>query len=262
MKRTDRDWERWGADSPYYGVLSAPKFRGREIDNETEAEFFASGEAHVSAIWAAIERREGSQWHCDSAVDVGAGVGRLALPMAARCRSVLAVDVSDSMLAIVRSRCEKNGVANLFTARADDVLSSVPPGRNLVHSYLVFQHVAPSRGLLMISEMADRVAEGGYLAFQIYTACNANPILRSLVRLSYIFPPLQWGRNLLRGYRLFEPPMQLHIYPLTRVLRLIRLVGFSEADLYLDSEDHANFESIFILAKKTNCIASITNRYG
>ncbi|UKE70334.1 class I SAM-dependent methyltransferase [Xanthomonas cerealis pv. cerealis] len=262
MKQTDRDWERWGADSPYYGVLSVSKFRRRKLDGEAEEEFFASGEAHVSALWAAIERREGSQWYCETAVDVGAGVGRLSLPMAARCRSVLAVDVSNSMLAAVRSHCKKNGVANLSTAKADDTLSAVPPGRSLVHSYLVFQHVAPSRGLLMLSEMADRVAEDGYLAFQIYTACNANPIIRSLVRLSYFLPPLQWGRNLLRGRGLFEPPMHLHTYPVARILRLLRLSGFSEVELYLDSEDHGNFESVFILAKKIKSSASIINRYG
>ncbi len=262
MKRTDRDWERWGADSPYYGVLSAPQFRTRELDADAEAEFFASGEAHVSSVWAAIERREGAPWQCGAAVDVGSGVGRLALPMAARCQTVLAVDVSDSMLAAVRTHCDKRGVTNIATARADDALSAIPPQRNLVHSYLVLQHVAPSRGLRMIGAMADRVAADGYLAFQIYMGCNANPVLRSLVRLSYILPPLQWARNLLKGRGLFEQPMQLHVYPLARILRTLRLAGFAEVELHLDSEDHGNFESVFILAKKTGRPAPIFNRYG
>jgi len=262
MKRTDRDWERWGANSPYFGVLSAPQFRNSRLDGTAESEFFASGEAHVASLWAAIEKREGQAWRASSTVDVGCGVGRLALPMAGRCDSVLAVDVSESMLAEVQRNCVERGITNVRTARADDSLSAVPAGATLVHSYLVLQHVAPERGYKIIEAMAGRVAEDGYLAFQVYVACNTSPALRALVKLRYGFPPANWLRNLLKGRPLFEQAMQLHVYRLSKIFRSLREAGFCEAEVFLDTEDGGNFESTFILAKKAVRAAAITNRYA
>ncbi len=259
---TDRDWERWGAKSPYFGVLSIPRFNNEQLDASAEHEFFESGEAHVQAIFEAIEHREGKGWRPRLAVDLGCGVGRLALPLAARSEQVVAVDVSPSMLQEVMRNCYRRDVENLRTERSDDSLSRVPVNADLVHSYLVLQHIPTRRGMCLLEQMASRVSDGGYLGFQIYTACNSDKWLRAMVRLRYRVAPLNWLRNLLRRRPIFEQPMQLHVYPLASVLRLLRGHGFSEVEIFLDVEDGGNFESVFLLAKRTGKEASINNRYA
>lgn len=259
---TDRDWERWGANSPYYGVLSAARFQDGQLDEAAEREFFASGEVHVQAVCEAIARREGKDWRPSLALDIGCGVGRLAIPLARRSENVIAIDVSPSMLEEVAHNCLRQKVSNLHTARSDDALTQVPAGADLVHSYLVLQHIHPRRGMRLLRQMADRVADGGYLGFQIYFACNANPMVRALVQLRYRFAPMNWLRNVIRGRPVFEQPMQLHVYPLGAVLRLLRVQGFPEVEVFLDTEDGGNFESVFLLAKKTSASASIANRYS
>jgi SAM-dependent methyltransferase len=259
---TDRDWERWGAKSPYFGVLSVQRFSEARFDEEARAEFFESGEAHVRSLFAVIDRREGRVWRPRIAVDLGCGVGRLAIPLARSSDKVIAVDVSPSMLFEVERNCRRCGVANLSAVLSDDSLSKVPDGVDFFHSYLVLQHIPTSRGMRLIRQMAGRISEGGYVGFQVYTGCNAGLWLRLMVRLRYVFKPLNWLRNILRKRPVFEQAMQLHVYPLGALLRLLRENGFVEVELFLDTEDGGNFESAFLLAKKQVVASSIVNRYS
>lgn len=50
-----------------------------------------------------------------TAFDMGCGAGTLALPLAAKVKKVTAVDFSNNMLAILRRRCEEEGVRNVTT---------------------------------------------------------------------------------------------------------------------------------------------------
>lgn len=259
---TDRDWERWGANSPYFGVLSVPQFSEGNLDEATRAEFFESGMAHVRALFGAIERREGGVWRPGTTVDLGCGVGRLAIPLACNSDQVIAVDVSPSMLMEVERNCKSYGVTNLNAVLSDDTLSKVPERVDFFHSYLVLQHIPAARGMRLIREMTGRICEGGYVGFQVYTSCNANPWLRAIVRLRYVFKPLNWLRNIIRKRPIFEQPMQLHVYPLVALFRLLRENGFVEVEVFLDTEDGGNFDSAFLLAKKQGEASAIANRYS
>ena len=59
MGSTDKDWELWGQDDPYFGVLADEKFRRHNLSQETLRDFFASGEKHVNrllgVIWQHLE---------------------------------------------------------------------------------------------------------------------------------------------------------------------------------------------------------------
>lgn len=259
---TDRDWELWGAKSPYFGVLSVQRFSDGRFDEEARTEFFESGEAHVRSLFAAIERREGHSWRPRTTVDFGCGVGRLAIPLARGSDEVIAVDVSPSMLHEVERNCRQCGVTNLSAVLSDDSLTKVPGRVDFFHSYLVLQHIPASRGMRLIRRMAGRISEGGYVGFQVYTACNASPWLRAMVRLRYAFKPLNWLRNFLRKRPVLEQAMELHVYPLDALLRLLRKNGFVEVEIFLDTEDEGNFESAFLLAKKQVAASAIVNRYS
>jgi len=252
VSKTDRDWERWGASSPYYGVLSIDKFRGEHMTTEAEAEFFESGERHVSSIFSRIEAQHAGPFLPMTTLDFGCGVGRLAIPLASRSERVIAMDISDSMLEETRKNCDKRNIVNVKYVKSDDELSVVVAPVDLVHSFIVLQHIAERRGTKIITRLAESVATGGYLAVQFYTMSNANPLVRTAVKLRYGFPPANWLRNAIKSRPIFEQPMQLHTYNLAKILRILRRVGFSQVEAHLDTEDGGRFESVFVLARKNS----------
>src|SRR5882762_1792622 len=104
MLRNDSnsDWERFGRDEPYFGVLLDEKFRLRNLTPQALEEFFASGEAHVERVFRTIVRHLDPDFAPATALEFGCGVGRVLVPLARRCPSVVGVDVSASMLAEAR----------------------------------------------------------------------------------------------------------------------------------------------------------------
>src|SRR5690606_15274335 len=155
---------------------------------------------------------------------------------------------------------ERN-IRNIEFLRSDDDLSLAAGKFDIVHSYIVLQHIHPARGQAIIARLASKVLEGGYLAIQFYSACNASTLTRFLVKSRYAFPPANWARNVLRSRPMFEQGMQLHTYDLAKVLKVLRLHGFPEANLHLDTEDCGNFESVFLLARRTNRPAKVVNHH-
>lgn len=244
---TDRDWEQWGAHDPYFGVYSREEYRAGASANKARTAFFALGETHIRRIWRDIEAAFGSGFEPRSALDFGCGVGRLVLPLAQRARLVMGVDVSPSMLAEAKRNCSVAGVANAVFTESDDGLSRVTGVFDLVHSYIVLQHIPWRRGRGILQAMAARVAPGGVLAVQILSASTAPRLVRWMVRLRYALPPLNWARNLLRRRPLFEPAMQLHVYDLAAVKSDLERGGFvcSQVD-----EPFAEFCSTLNYAKR------------
>lgn len=259
MKKTDKDWDRWGASAPYYGVLSINKFRPEHLDAEALNGFFASGEAHVHAVFSRIEFLTKKEFKPRIALDFGCGVGRLAIPMAKRSEATIAVDVSPAMRAETKRNCEAHGIRNVEVVASDDDLSLIPANIDFVHSFIVLQHIPPSRGEGIISGLAKRVSDNGFLALQFYTRCNSHWLIRGLVRTRYLFPPANWIRNLIKSRPFREQAMELHVYDLPNVLRILRQAGFPEIDIHLDTEAEGQFESVFLLAQRTHFPPSIVN---
>ncbi|HEX9443994.1 MAG TPA: methyltransferase domain-containing protein, partial [Candidatus Binatia bacterium] len=95
---TDRDWERWGATDPYYGVLSEEKYRTAALTAERREEFFQSGRAYVARLFDIVRLRLDPDFVPRIALEFGCGVGRLAIPLAAAVEKVVAADAAPSML--------------------------------------------------------------------------------------------------------------------------------------------------------------------
>jgi 2-polyprenyl-3-methyl-5-hydroxy-6-metoxy-1,4-benzoquinol methylase len=101
-RNTDKDWEKYGKEDAYYGVLSDEKFRKSQLTEDLKQEFFHSGETYIADILAKIRQRFQSDWTIGKAVDFGCGVGRLVIPLAKHAQEVTGIDVSESMLAEAR----------------------------------------------------------------------------------------------------------------------------------------------------------------
>jgi SAM-dependent methyltransferase len=149
MPSAAEQWERYGREDPYYGVLSYHAFHRDELDAAALERFYASGEDHVSRLEDCIPIR-------GRALDFGCGTGRVLIALAQRCEHVTGVDVSPSMLAECQRACDQRTVSNVTLA------DTIPAGPfDFVHSLNVLQHVPTRQGYDLIDRMrAVRTALG------------------------------------------------------------------------------------------------------
>ncbi len=103
------DWNRvWQARN---SLRSSPK-RGVEFWDGRAASF-AEARAETSYADRCLSiMNPQADW---TVLDMGCGGGTLAIPLARSVSSVTAVDVSREMLAVVRARCEDEGIGNVTT---------------------------------------------------------------------------------------------------------------------------------------------------
>jgi SAM-dependent methyltransferase len=187
---TDNRWERFAqVDAEYYVLTDI----GREPDEEARREFFASGEAEADRILARCEPHLGGH---DVAIEIGCGVGRVAIPVSRRFGRVVGVDVAPTMLAKLRENAAKAGAVVEPTLAADSW--DEPERADLVYSVLVFQHLP---ALAAIAAYVHRLAQAlkptgiGYLQFDTRPATlgyHARNVLPDAVL------PRRWRRGLRR----------------------------------------------------------------
>jgi SAM-dependent methyltransferase len=143
---SDQEWEEIGRTDPYYGVITHEKFRQNRLNDDSLREFFTSGQDHIDFVLETIRTSVDSRFFPSSALDFGCGVGRCSIPLTRVCQSVVGVDASDGMLQEAREICSAHSISNLRLVKSDDTLSRVSGPFDLVHSFLVFQHIPRKRG--------------------------------------------------------------------------------------------------------------------
>jgi ubiquinone/menaquinone biosynthesis C-methylase UbiE len=152
-------WNRAADENPYWYVSSYGAYdAARNLE-----EFWASGQA----IWNDIKQVTGyAPGTGDTVVEIGCGVGRLTRAIAPEVGRVIALDISERMLALARQ-------ANLpntdFRAAEGFTLPGLPDeSADLALGYCVFQHL-PSEAALKsyLAEMHRVTKPGGIIAFTL-----------------------------------------------------------------------------------------------
>ncbi len=215
---TDRDWQALGELDPCWAVLTGEPFRGADLsDAETLNAILESGRQHVARIWDVIELHLGGPFAPHRALDFGSGIGRVAIPLAERCGEVVGVEVAESMLAKARSVCERLGLHNLRFVTSDDALGEVVGTFDLIHSYIVFQHIPPSRGLQLLRRLIDKLAPDGVGVLHVlYHNPDMASFPTNLLKVAW-----RWLRRPFRRV----PQMQMNVYLLNEVFRLVQEAG-------------------------------------
>jgi SAM-dependent methyltransferase len=162
MSSTDIEWERWGAEDPYFGVLTDNRFRSDNLTDQNRVRFFDTGVQHVEHVLAVCAERLGAQLRPGTALEFGCGVGRVALPLSRYFARVDALDVSPSMLAEAQRNAEAAGISNIVFLQSDDMLSAAPEKYDFVHSTIVLQHLDVPRGRVLFETLVSKVAPGGF----------------------------------------------------------------------------------------------------
>ena len=245
---TDADWDKWAETDPYFGVLSSDEYRNENLNEESRAEFFRSGEEYIDQTLAVVRRHLDADYQTKHCVDFGCGVGRLVIPLAGVSEKVVGIDVSNHMLAEAAANCARKNIENVSFVKSDDDLTELTGSYDLIHSCLVLQHIPTKRGMRLLKALLRHLEPGGVVAIQFYFDCNAPRLIRALVKLRYKLPIANSARNLVRGRPLMEPAMQLHTYDLEKVVGLLAACGVHS--IYLRPFTYGDFQSVALYGQK------------
>lgn len=245
LSSSDREWERIGRKEPFYGVWTDESLLSGVRDAQAEERFWSSGERHIHSVFQFISTHLEPGFSPQIALDFGCGVGRLLLPMSEKCVEVVGVDVSASMLEVARKQLKEKSIDNASLSQASDGLFAGPERFDLVHSYIVFQHIPPSRGYRILDQLLARLMPGGigvlHFSFKNY---QRGKWLRRLQQL----PVFKQVGNLVAGKSLNEPVMQMNEYDMNRIMS--RIMPVADGSVHMEFTDHGVLGATFYFKRK------------
>jgi SAM-dependent methyltransferase len=185
-ERTRLTWESLGNKRPFYSVLTEDRYLPSRF-GDFASNFWQSGEVEALDLVGHIASLGLVQLKDAVVLEFGCGVGRVAIPLAAIARSVVAYDISERHLEIARKRATALGRANMQIMAIGDGLPDFEPC-DVFYSRLVLQHNPPP----IIGEVTRRLIRslkrGGVGVFQVPTYCvgyhfSTREALRSQIKL-------------------------------------------------------------------------------
>jgi SAM-dependent methyltransferase len=250
LASTDRDWERWGKENPYFGVISHPKYLNANLNDNGLKEFFDSGESHVDHVYRVIHERVKPNFHAVRVLDYGCGAGRLVVPFSKRSQSVVGIDVSPSMVGLARQNCDKFGAVSARLLHVDEMTSLAPASFDLVHSFIVLQHIPPNRGELILRKLTELIVVGGVGAIH-FTYCDSRPSTRarSIKVLRQRVHLVNGLINLVRRRPFLSPNMEMHNYSMNRIFGI--LIDAHCSNLHVEFTNHAGFRGAMLYFEKS-----------
>jgi SAM-dependent methyltransferase len=252
MKDSDKEWEKWGQNDPYYGVITLDKFHKKNLSENSIKDFFKSGADHIQFVIRTIQTFIDTYYSPTRALDFGCGVGRCLLSLASICDSVIGVDVSPAMLREAMRNCSEHSITNVELFESDDNLSKLNGTFDLIHSAIVFQHIPPKRGEFIFSRLLEFLTDGGVASIQFLYDRKISALVKILGRLRRRIPLFHNFVNLLYGHHWSDPLMEKNVYNLNRLLAILHKNGCDNVHLSLFGK-HELF-SVMIFAQKKQLV--------
>ena len=193
-----RAWESFASDDAMFFIATEDR---RFTRSWTAAEFFELGGQEVADILGWV----GSRAHPGRLLEIGCGLGRHTVHLAARFEHVDAVDISPSMIEQARGLGMPSNVELAVCSGRD--LSGFPDGgHDVVYSCLVFQHIPDEAVIASYLKETVRVLSPGGRALLQFDSRPSGPAttLRELAP-DWLLP--RSYRRFVRRYR--RPPQRL-----------------------------------------------------
>ena len=176
-------------------------------------------------------------------VEIGAGTGRIAIPLALRGHRVIGIDRSEPMLDGLRANVARAGVADRVRAVAGDLraLPALEPTDRMIAPFRVLLHlVDDDERLAFLIAARELLVPGGQLVFDVFEPTRADVRVtqgRELERDSGVRETADWdvARGLLGltvRFRGRETTMQLHYIAGRRWAELLSEAGFASVSGY------------------------------
>jgi len=240
--KTDRQWEKWGKQNPYFGVLG---WESRDcVDDEVRRQFFETGRVHIEESLATAETIFGKLEKKNRAVDFGCGVGRLLPLLAERFTSVVGVDISAQM----RVQCQKN-TTSYSNIQLCEFAEDVPDQIDFLHSYIVLQHIRPEQGMKIIDTLVSKVAKDGMFSLH-FTAGDSKLWRTCLNWLRYRIAPLHFLYNIVRRRPIREPVTEMNCYDVHSVISMLGSRGFH--GVYVSSSEHNGHKGVTLFGRRSD----------
>jgi SAM-dependent methyltransferase len=246
---SDRDWKVWGDTDPYFGVLTDPKFLNANLTDNSLQEFFTSGELHVDHVYSVIRTTIRPGFQPARVLDYGCGVGRLVVAFARRAQAVVGIDVSPSMLSLAREHCSEFPADSVCLQHVDEFDALEPGSFDLVHSFLVLQHIPVDRGELIIKKLVTLLGDRGIGAIHLPYSDSRKAFHRSLSSLRKHVKPVHGLLNLAAHRPYSAPHMQMNCYSMNRIFDILSNTNCS--NLHVELSGHSGLQEAMIYFEKS-----------
>ena len=238
------DWERFAAREPYFAAVTDTDFLRVNLTPEHERRFFASGESLVGWMLGVIDAGLAPQFAPMTTLEYGCGPGRLALPLARRPGSVVAVDRSAAMLDAARVEAERRGLGHIAFQRPDELFAA-PRTFDLVVCYHVLQRLPRTEGLALLRRLLAAVGADGVGVFQWCCRVRAPLAVRGLRWIRERVPPANRLANQLRGKPPADPFVPTHVHANDEMLAELEAAGFHAVQLALERHEDVDYAIAF-----------------
>ncbi len=248
--KSNIEWKEWGKHDPLFGVAA---WQGKQKGGSapwTDAEFYELGRAD----WAVFER----EWRSygldtDACLEIGCGAGRMTMQLARSFRKVVAVDVSEDMIAYARQRVTAKNVE--FQVINGTSLPCKDNSMSAVFSTHVFQHFdSLEYADLYFAEISRSLKPGGTLMIHL-PVFEWHPRTPALSRLVFRFTEwlysLRIGLNrLLIRMGIQRSLMRILVFPMEHLARSLSGLGFTDIQVrvLVNPGDHTRIP--FVMARK------------
>jgi len=244
-KNASENWEKYGAEDPYYGVLSHDRYHMGALDNDAKRAFFESGSDYIDNVVNIITKYIDSGFSPENSLDFGCGVGRLLIPISKISNNTSGVDVSESMLKEARKNIEIFSADNITLIESDDCSDLLSETYDFVHSFIVFQHIPVKYGMAIFTNIMNSLKPGG---IGVLHFTYSNPGLHGIK--GGIKRYLPFMKPILRVFKRekLQPEMQMNEYELNRIYEKLAIHRVSV--VYSEMTDHDGIKGICLYFKK------------
>lgn len=238
---TDAAWEQWGRRDPYFGVITHPKYRRTEMTAADLQEFFDSGQGHVDYVLHTIRRHLDPTFAPKAILDFGCGVGRLLVPFASLAPDVVGLDVSPGMLLEARRNCEQRGLHSVRLLVSNDELNTLSDTFDLIHAFIVFQHIPIERGRDIFGRLLRHLRPGGVAAIHL---TYSKKLFAATFGVAPVQPVTSGRKPRAPTTPDADPEIQMNSYNLNEILFLMQT--FQVRSFHVDFTDHGGEFGVFL----------------
>lgn len=238
-------WEEIGTSEAYWAVATHDKFRAENLNSELKEDFLESGREHIEEVWQTFRELLSRYLRPERAIDYGCGVGRLVIPLAKHSEQAIGVDISSAMLMEAKQNAEAAGCSNIELQTVDEFICDEAAEYDLVHTYIVLQHIDPAIGYSVIERLLERLKGGGYAMIHT-TFKDTSPFFgRMRARVYRDVPGVHRALNLIRGRHV--PFVPVYTYDIERVRKIF--AEYRCETLLEKDTDHSLLGKMFFLRK-------------
>ncbi|MBO0728078.1 MAG: class I SAM-dependent methyltransferase [Acidimicrobiaceae bacterium] len=159
-------WDGHARSDPLWAIVSKPDMRnGRWV----ESDFYETGRREIGAVMGRLEE-VAPLMQRKRALDFGCGVGRGTEALGEYFERVDGVDISEAMVEQARAATTHPGTCIYQVNAGPDLSLFEDASFDLVHSYIVLQHVGRALATGYLREFVRVLRPGGVLHFQLPTS--------------------------------------------------------------------------------------------